>query len=216
MRGLILGMLFAFPLTLLGGDKAIEGIRSGEIKFKIDYNVGIPVVKIKKDTTVVEDINYKFNSLRDELWRFRNDTLWLINDIRSLERNAEMIANGNQNYFFTSDLRNMSYKMSQWYNDIQRILYNIDQVLIMAKKDKELNKIAGDIRWSASDIENTFRDSEFETRNLSYLVERLDPKVVGYDARFLAYDISRYARDISYKSQDLYWKANDLVNKTKP
>lgn len=107
--------------------------------------------------------------------------------------------------------------MSQWYNDIQRISYDLKNLLNIAYKDNELNKIANDIDWYVRDIENTFQfDVENAAQSLEYTVRSIDPKLVGYDAQWNAMDISRYARDISYKARDMYLDASDLLKKTQP
>jgi len=198
--------------------KTIELMRNNDISFKLNQNVSVPKVSIKKETSTSEDLVYKFNQVKDELWRFKSDTTRVRNDIQNLLSEARRISqSGQQNYWFSNDLRNMSYKMSQWSNDIGRISYSLKDLLNIAKKDKDLNQIASDIEWYASDVENSFQfDVENAARDLEYTVRGIDPKLIGYDAQWNAMDISRYASDISAKARDMYWDARELLNKTQP
>ena len=221
-----IAMIIISVLVLCGSGnilaKSIESIRSIDINFTVE-KVVVPVVKpvvvknkINKEKAT-QDIKYRFEQIKDEIWRFKTDTTWLRNDIERLEREARNIANGQSNSWFSYDLRNMAYKMNQHYNDIRRIEDKIKELISVAEKDKELNKIARDIEWYASDIENNFIfNIENAARNLEYTVRSIDPKIIGYDAQWNAYDIARYARDISGISRNIYWDARDLVNKTTP
>lgn len=211
---IIILMMVAFVFNVQS--KSIESVRNNDINFSVKTDVKLPDVKVKKENKN-QDVAYKFNQVKNELWKLKNDTTWLRSDIQRLESDARRIAQGQQNYWFANDLRNMAYKMSQWYNDIQRISYDVKDLLKIAEKNQELNNISKDIQWYASDIENTFRfDVENAAQNLEYTVRAIDPKIIGYDAQWNASDISRYARDISYKAQDLYWDTRDLLNKTQP
>lgn len=213
----LLTALILATVSLYAEKKSIESIKNTDIKFEVKSDIALPAVSVKKDAKVGQDVSYKFNQVKDALWRIKSDTTWLRSDIQRLESDAKRIAQGQQNYWFQNDLRNMAYKMSQWYNDIQRISYDVKDLLKIAEKDKDLNAIARDIQWYANDIENTFRfDVENAAQNLEYTVRAIDPKIIGYDAQWNASDISRYARDISYKTQDLYWDTRDLLNKTQP
>jgi hypothetical protein len=214
---LVMGMM----VSLWGS--SIESIKNTGITFSIDTEKIVPKVKpviVKKKVVgkeVSQDVKYKFNQVKDELWRFRTDTIWLRNDIQRLERDARNIASGQNNPWFSHDLRNMAYKMSRYYNDIRRIDDEVRDLINIAEKDKELNSIARDIEWYASDIENNFGFYvENAARDLEYTVRGIDPKLIGYDAQWNAYDISRYARDISNIARNLHWDSWDLVNKTNP
>jgi len=214
---LVMGMM----VSLWGS--SIESIKNNGITFSIDTEKIVPKVKpviVKKKVVgreVSQDVKYKFNQVKDELWRFRSDTIWLRNDIQRLERDARNIASGQNNPWFSYDLRNMAYKMSQYYNDIRRIDDEVRELINIAEKDKELNNIARDIEWYASDIENNFGFYvKNAARDLEYTVRGIDPKLIGYDAQWNAYDISRYARDISNIARNLHWDSWDLVNKTNP
>ncbi len=213
----LLTVLVLASVSLYAEKKSIESIKNTDIKFEVKSNLELPAVSVKKEAKVGQDISYKFNQVKDALWRIKSDTTWLRSDIQRLESDARRIAQGQQNYWFQNDLRDMAYKMSQWYNDIQRISYDVKDLLRIAEKDKDLNTIARDIQWYASDVENTFRfDVENAAWNLEYTVRGIDPKIIGYDAQWNAADISRYARDISYKTQDLYSDTQDLLNRTQP
>jgi hypothetical protein len=214
---LVMGMM----VSLWGS--SIESIKNNGITFSIDTEKIVPKVKpviVKKKVVgkeVSQDVKYKFNQVKDELWRFRSYTIWLRNDIQRLERDAKNIVSGQNNPWFSHDLRNMAYKMSQYYNDIRRIEGEVRELINIAEKDKELNNIARDIEWYASDIENNFGfDLENAARDLEYTVRGIDPKLIGYDAQWNAYDISHYARDISNIARNLHWDSWDLVNKTNP
>jgi len=214
-------ILMGMIVSLWGS--SIESIKNTGITFSIDTEKIVPKVKpviVKKKVAgkeVSQDVKYKFNQVKDEIWRFKFDTIWLGNDIQKLERDAKNIANGQNNPWFSYDLRNMAYKMSQYYNDIRRIEDEVRELISIAEKDKELNNIARDIEWYASDIDSNFSfDVENAARDLEYTVRGIDPKLIGYDAQWNAYNISRYAGDISRITRDLRWETWDLVNKTNP
>jgi hypothetical protein len=214
---LVMGMM----VSLWGS--SIESIKNNGITFSIDTEKIVPKVKpviVKKKVVgkeVSQDVKYKFNQVKYELLRFRSYTIWLRNDIQRLERDAKNIVSGQNNPWFSHDLRNMAYKMSQYYNDIRRIEGEVRELINIAEKDKELNNIARDIEWYASDIENNFGfDLENAARDLEYTIKGIDPKLIGYDAQCNAYDISHYAIEISNIARNLHWDSWDLVNKTNP
>lgn len=223
---IIIATIVFISSALYAEKKSIEAIRSGANDIALSkVKVEIPDVKVtkkvvKEDTAqpVSQDLIYKFNNVKDEMLRIKNDTVWLRSDMNRLLDSARRIkANNQQDSWFSYDLRDMAYKMSRWYNDIDRLYWDLRNLLNIAKKDEQLNKIAKDIEWYAWDIENTFDFSlENTARDLEYTVRSIDPKLVGYDAQWSAYDISRYTRDISYKARDMHWDARDLVSKTQP
>ncbi|PIS46945.1 MAG: hypothetical protein COT17_06005 [Elusimicrobia bacterium CG08_land_8_20_14_0_20_51_18] len=201
---------------------SIESLKSGA--FNIDVSkveapeVPVPAKPAKQEPAPVgQDLIYKFQNVKNELWRFENDTTWLRNDLNSLERDARNLSQGHSNAFFGSDLRRMSMKISGYQNDAQRIAYDVQNLLTPARKDKELNRIARDMEWDARDLLNRFQfDIENAAQNLESTVTRIDPKIIGYDAQWQARDISRNARNVAWKLWDLSWDVQSLMNKTQP
>ncbi|MEW5951966.1 MAG: hypothetical protein GX447_08985 [Elusimicrobia bacterium] len=196
---------------------SMEDLKAGTFSVNIKQEVALPVPSAPVKDEVGQDLVYKFQRLKDDLWRLNSDTTWLRNDIDRLEQDARRIAQGSSAAFFSSDLRNMSFNMSRYYNDIQRLSQDLKALLPLAKKDEKLNKIASDIEWDIRDLDNRFNfDVKNSSQNLEWTVRRIDPKIIGYDAQWTAGDISRYARDIAWKTNDMRWDAQKLNDITRP
>lgn len=174
-------------------------------------------VTVVQPAEVPQDLVYKFNQLKNDLWRLESDTNWLRNDIDRLETEARRIAQGSHNAFFSNDLRSMARDMGRWSNDMQRLASDLKRLLPLAVKDKKLNDAARDIEWDVRDLDNRFQfDVQNSAQRLEWTVRGIDPKLVGYDAQWQASDINRQARDIGRYARDMRWDAQDLVRKTQP
>ncbi len=212
--------LFALVLScsfLSAKSSTIEDLKGGAfvINTKAETVIPVPAAPVKDE--VQQDLVYKFQRLKDDMWRLESDTTWLRNDIERLEQDARRIAQGSSASFFSSDLRNMSINMSRHYNEIQRLSQDLKSLLPLAKKDEKLNKIASDIEWDVRDLDNRFNfDVKNSAQNLEWTVRRIDPKIIGYNAQWDASDISRYARDIAWKTNDMRWDAQKLTDSTRP
>lgn len=226
MKKVIILSLFVLVCYAYGENISIEKLRASSFNIpqlktvKVDLPA-VKVLKVVKEETsnnVSQDVVYKFNRVKDDIYRIKSDTTWLRNDMNRLLNDARRIASTSQpNSWFSYDLRDISYKLSRWYNDIDRISWDIKELLKLASKDSQLNSISKDIDFYMWDIENVFDFSlENTARDLEFTVRNIDPKLVGYDAQWNAYDISRYVRDISSKVRDMRWDIRDLVNKTQP
>lgn len=197
--------------------QSMEELKGNAFSINLKTEVAVPVPAAPVKDEVGQDLVYRFQRLKDDLWRLESDTTWLRNDIDRLEQDARRLAQGSSAAFFSSDLRNMSYNMSRYYNDIQRLSQELKNLLTLAKKDEKLNNIARDMDWSVINLDNRFNfDIKNSAQNLEMTVRRLDPKVVGYDAQWTASDISRYARDIAWKTNDMRWDSRNLDNATRP
>lgn len=177
----------------------------------------VPAPAVKAEEEVPQDLVYKFQQLKNDLWRLENDTTWLRSDINRLESDARRIEQGTSSPFFGSDLRRMSTDMSRRLNDLQRYSLDMKNLLNLAKKDAKLNQLASEIEWDARDLDNRFQfDVINAAQSLEYTVRRMDPKLIGYDTQWTASDLSRTCRDIQWKTRDLRWDAQELVRKTRP
>ncbi len=197
-------------------DFPLAGMKATDLSAKA-AEATVPPPSAPAQEEVPQDLVYKFNLLRNDLSRLESDTTWLRSDIDRLESDARRIEQGASSAFFASDLRRMSYDMSRRYNDLQRYVMDMKNLLNLAVKDQKLNDIARDIEWDARDLDNRF---QFEIINaaqsLEYTVRRIDPKLIGYDAQWNAGDLSRTCRDIQWKTRDLRWDAAELVRRTQP
>ncbi|PKM98262.1 MAG: hypothetical protein CVU79_03920 [Elusimicrobia bacterium HGW-Elusimicrobia-3] len=197
-------------------DFSLDKIKAADLDVKAE-GVPAPSAPAKIEAQVPQDLVYKFNQARNEVRRLETDTTWLRNDINRLESDARRIEQGVSNPFFASDLRRMSMDMSRRLGDLQRLAADVKNLLSLAVKDAELNRVARDIEWDARDLENRFQfDIVNAAQSLEWTVRRLDPKLVGYDAQWTASDLSRVCRDLQWKTRDLSWDARDLAAKTQP
>ncbi|MGD9641633.1 MAG: hypothetical protein AB7V08_02725 [Elusimicrobiales bacterium] len=197
-------------------DFSLDKIKAADLDVKAE-GVPAPAAPAKVEAQVPQDLVYKFNQVKNDIWRLETDTTWLRNDINKLESDARRIEQGVANPFFSSDLRRMSMDMSRRLSDLQRLAADVKNLLSLAVKDAELNRIARDIEWDARDLENRFQfDIVNAAQSLEWTVRRLDPKLVGYDAQWTASDLSRVCRDLQWKTRDLSWDARDLAAKTQP
>jgi len=197
-------------------DFSLDKIKAADLDVKAE-GVPAPGAPAKEQAQVPQDRVYKFNQARSEVRRLETDTTWLRSDINRLESDARRIEQGVSNPFFASDLRRMSMDMSRRLGDLQRLAADVKNLLSLAVKDAELNRVARDIEWDARDLENRFQfDIVNAAQSLEWTVRRLDPKLVGYDAQWTASDLSRVCRDLQWKTRDLSWDARDLVSKTQP
>lgn len=224
MKKILVSMLVILVSNFAFAEKlSIESLKSGAVNIAVDIskaevNVPAPLKQVKEETSVVEqDIVYKFQRLKDDLWRFKNDSIWIRSDINRLESEARRIAQGQSSAFFQIDLRNISFNMSRYYNEINRLAMDLKNLLTLAKKDSQLNRLARDIEWDVMDLDNRFNfDVQNAAQSLEWTIRGIDPKIIGYDAQWTAMDISRYARDIAWKTRDMRWDAQKLVQSTQP
>lgn len=197
-------------------DFTLNKLSAASLKEAPAAAVPAPAAPAKEDP-VPQDLVQKFQRFKNDIWRLENDTTWLRNDINRLESEARRIEQGSANYSFSFDLRRMASDMSRRYTEAQNLAYGMKELLGLARKDAQLNRLASDIEWSARDLDNRFQfDVANAAQNLEWTVRRIDPKLIGYDAQWNASDLSRYSRDIQWKTRDLRWDAQDLVNKTRP
>ncbi|MCX7905518.1 MAG: hypothetical protein N2446_02315 [Elusimicrobiales bacterium] len=220
-------VFFSYDIFSYAQQRTIEFIRSEAYKIVFPkINTELPNVNLVKDinknqpndTNISQDLVYKFNQVKGRIFNFKNEIIWVKNDMARLLNDAKRIQiTGYNNGWFSYDLRDMAYKMSRWYNDIERIRWDIKELVNIATNNDELYKISRDIELYVLDIDNTFNISlENTARDLEYTVRSIDPKIIGYDAMWNAYDISRYVREISYKLRDIYWDSRSLIEKTRP
>ena len=197
-------------------DFSLDKIKAADLDVKVE-GLPVPAAPAKIEAQVPQDLVYKFNQVKNDIWRLETDTTWLRNDINKLESDARRIEQGVSNPFFSNDLRRMSMDMSRRLSDLQRLAADVKNLLSLAVKDAELNRVARDIEWDARDLENRFQfDIVNAAQSLEWTVRRLDPKLVGYDAQWTASDLSCVCRDLQWKTRDLSWDARDLAAKTPP
>jgi hypothetical protein len=171
----------------------------------------------KAEGQVPQDLSYRFQQFKNDIWRLESDTTWLRSDINRLESDARRVEQGGYAGLFSSDLRRMSMDMSRRANEAQRLGMEMKNLLNLAQKDAKLNQLASDIEMDARDLDNRFQFEVINAaQNLEWTVRRIDPKLIGYDAQWTASDLSRNCRDIQWKTRDLRWDAQELVRKTQP
>lgn len=173
---------------------------------------------VKEPAQVPQDLVYKFNQVKNDIWKLESDTTWVRSDIDRLENTARRIAQTNSSDpFFQNDLQRLSWDMSRYNTDAQRLGQNIKSLLSLAQKDQELNRIARDIDRDARSLLNRAQfDIENSTQRLELAVRGAKPELIGYNAQWTAMDVSRNGRDFTWKVRDMYWDAQSLVSKTQP
>ena len=218
-------LLFAVPLLAAvtagaADNPTIESLRSSAFAMPgaevVVPEAPAPVV-VEQPVQVPQDLVYKFNQLKNDLWRLESDTTWLRSDLNRLESDARRIAQGSHNSFFSNDLRSKARDLGRWSNDMQRLAFDLKRLLPLAVKDKKLNDLARDNEWDVRDLDNRFQfDVQNAAQQLEWAVRAIDSSAIGYDAQWQASDIARAARDIQWKTRDMRWDAQDLVRKTQP
>lgn len=218
-RSVCLLSLFAFSAPAFAGGFAVK---APELKLGAISAVVVPVppapVKAAKEETIPQDLVYKFNNTANELQRMRNDITWLRSDIDNLERTAQRINQTNsQDSFFQFDLQRMSTDMQRRFNDMQRISWDVKNLLNLAQKAKQLNDIARNMEWDASDImREAWPGIQDAAQRLEWTVRAGKPEIIGYNAQWAAMDISRNARQFTDQARYTYYDAQTLVSKTQP
>lgn len=178
----------------------------------------LPALAAKEDSQVPQDLVYKFQQVSRDLNAVRNDLTWVRNDIDDLERRASrMIQMNSSDAFFQFDLRRMSSDMSRRFGDLQRAAMDVRDLLNLAQKSSELNRLSLDMDWAARDILNdTWPTLENSAQRLEWTVRGGRPEIVGYDAQWTAMDISRYCRQLSDQARNVSYDTRALVSKTQP
>lgn len=167
---------------------------------------------------VPQDLVNKFNQVRNDIRRLESATTWVRSDIDRLESTARRIAQSNSSDpFFQNDLQRMSWDMSRYSGDAQRLDINLKNLLNQALKDQGLNRIARDIDMDARSLMNRVQfDIENSTQRLEWTVRSVKPELIGYNAQWTAMDISRNGRDLSWRVRDISHDAQNLVAATRP
>lgn len=197
-------------------DFSLARLKTADLDVK-NAAVPVPAAPARQETQVPQDLAYKFQQFKNDIWRLETDTTWLRNDLNRLESDARRIEQGSSSAFFSSDLRRMSMDMSRRVNEARRLAMEMKNLLNLAQKDAKLNQLASDIEWDARDLDNRFQfDVINAAQSLEWTVRRIDPKLIGYDAQWAASDLSRACRDVQWQTRDLRWDAQELVRKTQP
>ncbi|MCX5784633.1 MAG: hypothetical protein NTX59_02995 [Elusimicrobia bacterium] len=212
--------LFAFSApAVAGGFLKLENMRAADFKLGPVAAVVVPVpaAPVKEDP-VPQDLVNKFNNAANELQMLENDITWVRNDIDNLERTASRIIQTNsQDSFFQFDLRRMSSDMSRRFSDMQRVSYEVKDLLNAAQKAKQLNDIARNMEQAASDIlREAWPGIQDAAQRLEWTIRSGKPEIIGYDAQWTAMDISRYSRQFTDQSRYTYSDVQTLVAKTQP
>lgn len=218
MKKLILVLLSVSCVsTAYSLDFSLEKMKASSFDVKAAA-VPVPAAPAKQDTQVPQDLVYKFNQAKNDLWRLESDTTWLRSDIDRLENTARRITQTNSaDAFFQHDLQRMASDISRYNNDAGRLRDQVKSLLQLAQKSQDLNRIARDIDMDARTLLNRAQfDIENSAQRLEWAVRGAKPELVGYNAQWQAMDISRYSRDFTWKARDLSFDAQSLVNQTRP
>lgn len=219
-RSIIALAVFSFSSAAFAADfSALAGLKAADIGVKTQA-AAVPVVAapVKAREQVPQDLAYKFNQIKNDLWRVESDTTWLRSDIDRLESTARRIAQTNSSDpFFQNDLQRMAWDMNRRVSDVQRIGLDLKNLLGLAQKDAELNRLARDIEMDARTLLSRAQfDIENSAQRLEWAVRGAKPELVGYNAQWQAIDLSRYTRDFTWKVRDISYDAASLVSKTQP
>jgi len=197
----------------------LAAMKASDIGVKTEAAVvPLPAAPVKEITQVPQDLVYKFNQVKNDIWKLESDTTWLRSDIDRLESTARRIAQTNSaDAFFQNDLQRMAMDMNRYNSSAQRLGMDLKNLLNLAQKDQELNRLARDIEMDARSLLNRAQfDIENSTQRLEWAVRGAKPELIGYNAQWQAMDISRYGRDFTWKVRDLSYDAQNLVSKTQP
>jgi hypothetical protein len=197
----------------------LAALKASDIGVKTEAAVvPLPAAPVKETPQVPQDLVYKFNQVKNDIWRIESDTTWLRSDIDRLESTARRIAQTNSSDpFFQNDLQRMAMDMNRYNSSAQRLGMELKNLLNLAQKDQELNRIARDIERDARTLLNRAQfDIENSTQRLEWAVRGAKPELIGYNAQWQAMDLSRYGRDFTWKVRDLSYDAQSLVSKTQP
>lgn len=213
-------VLISFASTAFAADfSELAALKAPEIAVKNDAAaVPVPAAPVKETPQVPQDLVYKFNQVKNDIWKLESDTTWVRSDIDRLENTARRIAQTNSSDpFFQNDLQRLSWDMSRYNSDAQRLGMNVKNLLNAAQKDQELNRLARAIDMDARSLLNRAQfDIENSAQRLEWAVRGAKPELIGYNAQWTAMDISRNGRDFSWKVRDISYDAQRLVSATQP
>lgn len=220
MKKTLFAIVLLIPAFSYAGEKiSMEKFRAAGFAIP---RVEIPVpaapapVAVPKDE-VSQDLVFRFQQVKNTLWRMNSDTTWLRSDLDRLESDARRIGQGSSSPFFESDLRRKAMDMSRYANDARALAREVKNLLNLAQKDAKLNQLCRDMEWDARDLDNRFQfDIQNAAQRLEWTVRGIDPKLIGYGSQWQASDLSRYARDTQWQTRDLRWDMQELVRKTQP
>lgn len=218
MKKLILALLSVSCVsTAYSLDFSLERMKAASFDVKTAAVPAAPA-PARAAAQVPQDLLYKFNQAKNDLWRLESDTTWLRSDIDRLESTARRIAQtSSADAFFQSDLQRMSFDVSRYNNDAGRLRDQVKGLLQLAQKDAELNRVARDLEMDARTLLNRAQfDIENSAQRLEWAVRGAKPELIGYNAQWQAMDISRYSREFTWKVRDLSFDAQTLVSKTQP
>jgi len=157
--------LVSFAASAFAADfSSLAGLKAADFNVKAAaVIVPVPVKPVKENPQVPQDLVYKFNQVKNDLWKIESDTTWLRSDIDRLENTARRIAQTNSSDpFFQNDLQRMSWDMSRYNTDVQRIGMDLKSLLSLAQKDQGLNNTARDIEMDARTLLNR---AQFDIEN---------------------------------------------------
>lgn len=213
-------VLVSFASSAFAADfSKLAGLKASDLAVKAsEQAIPVPTLSVKEITQVPQDVVSKFNQVKNDIWKSQSDTTWLRSDMDQLESTARRIAQTNSSDpFFQNDLQRMSWDMSRYNTDAQRLRMDIKNLLGLAQKDQELNRIARDIDMDARTLLNRAQfDIENASQRLEWAVRGAKPELIGYNAQWTAMDISRNGRDFTWKVRDISYDAQSLVSKTQP
>ncbi len=199
----------------------LSTLKAADFRAKAEA-VAVPVpaapAPVVVPASVPQDVINRFNQVKNDIWRLESDTTWVRSDLDRLESTARRIAQTNSaDPFFQNDLQRMSWDIGRYNTSAQNLGMNVKNLLNLAEKDQELNRIARDIDMDARSLLNRVQfDIENSTQRLEWAVRSAKPELVGYNAQWTAMDISRNGRDFSWKVRDISYDAQSLVSKTQP
>lgn len=219
MNKLFLSLVMLVPAAShAGANISLEKLRAADLKAAaIEAPVPAAPAPAAVKEEVPQDLVYKFQQVKNALWRLSSDTTWLRSDIDRLESDARRIGQGSSSAFFESDLRRKAMDMSRYANEARSLARDVKNLLNLAQKDAKLNQLSRDMEWDARDLDNRFQfDIQNAAQRLEWTVRGIDPKLIGYGSQWQAADLNRYARDTQWQTRDLRWDAQELTRKTQP
>ncbi|MCG2725769.1 MAG: hypothetical protein L6420_05860 [Elusimicrobia bacterium] len=219
-------IVFGFMATVKAGDmEVLKGADFGNLSLDKMADMEVLPDKVSKSVNkeadrklVGQDIVYKFTKVGNNLRKLRNNVTLLDNDIEKLEEDAKKIArSGMPDICFEYNLREMYNYINDYYDDIARIHTDVRNLLKIAVKSDELNKIAkgmeADVIYFHNDLQFRLEDA---TRKLEWAVYSAEPEIIGHNVQWMASNITGDVIEYSSRVRNIYYGVQDLVIKTQP
>lgn len=220
MKKVLLALVMVSSVSAAhSSDFNLESVKASDLGVTLEAAVvPVPAVPAKETAQVPQDLVNKFRQAASELNSVRNDLTWVGNDMDNLERRVrQMVQTNSSDAFFQMDLMRMKSDMSRRFDNLHRAAVDVKNLVGLAQKSAELNQIARDMDWAASDIlRDTWPTLENSAQRLEWAIRSAKPEIVGFNAQWDAMDISRFCRQMSDQARNASYDTRNLVSQTQP